>query len=209
MSSKTIVLATHNAGKVREFRTLLEPLGFTCLSAHDLNLPEPDETGTMFAENARLKAISAAEKSGYTALSDDSGLCVNGLDGAPGIFSARWAVNKNFAAALQRVQEELEQRAIAPEAWRAHFVAALVWRTPEGEEILAEGRVHGQIVWPPRGNLGFGYDPIFQPEDHDRTFGEMNEAEKHGLHTVMVNGLPQKTGLSHRARALGILLGRL
>ncbi|MBS7696371.1 MULTISPECIES: RdgB/HAM1 family non-canonical purine NTP pyrophosphatase [unclassified Chelatococcus] len=188
-----LVIATHNAGKLREMRELLAPFGIEARSAGELNLPEPDETGTTFAENAALKARAAAQATGLPSFADDSGLCVAALDGAPGIFSARWAgPTKDFPAAMARIAHELDIRDVASADRRAHFVSALVIAWPDGHEDLFEGRVFGTIV-PPRGTLGFGYDPIFQPDGHDRTFGEMASADKHGW---------SKTGaLSHRARA--------
>jgi XTP/dITP diphosphohydrolase len=148
----------------------------------------------MFAENAALKADAAASASGLPAFADDSGLCVDALDGAPGLFSARWAgPAKDFAAAMERVHRELERREAADR--RAHFVSALVLAWPDGHDELFEGRVHGEIVWPPRGERGFGYDPIFQPQGSDRTFGELGADEKHGIDWTTGRAL------SHRARA--------
>jgi len=194
-----IVIATHNRGKLREMQELLAPYGVEAVSAGDLGLPEPDETGMTFAENAALKAHAAAKAAGLPALADDSGLCVVALDGAPGIFSARWAgPGKDFAHAMRRVEEELARRgATEAEARRAHFVSALVVAWPDGHEELFEGRVFGTLVWPPRGDRGFGYDPMFQPDGHARTFGEMTGDEKHGW--------GQGEGLSHRARAFSKL----
>ena len=191
-----LVIATHNAGKLREMRELLAPFGIEARSAGELNLPEPDETGTTFAENAALKARAAAHATGMPAFADDSGLCVAALDGAPGIFSARWAgPTKDFAAAMARIAHELDIRGVAPADRRAHFVSALVVAWPDGHEDLFEGRVFGTLV-PPRGKLGFSYDPLFLPEGHDRTFGEMPSEEKHGL---------GPRPLSHRARAFAKL----
>jgi XTP/dITP diphosphohydrolase len=190
-----IVIATHNAGKLSEMRSLLTPYGLEVVSAGELGLAEPEETGTMFAENAAIKAHAAAKASGLLAIADDSGLCVDALDGAPGLFSARWAgEKKDFGAAMNRLNEELYSRGQSlPEGRKAHFVSALVLAWPDGHQEVFEGRVYGHLVWPPRGEAGFGYDPIFQPDGHERTFGEMNADEKHGI----VDG----TGLSHRARA--------
>jgi len=192
------VIATHNPGKLREMRELLGPYGVEAISAGELDLLEPDETGTMFAENAAIKAHAAAREAGLPAFADDSGLCVEALDGAPGLFSARWAgETKDFSAAMARVEDELRRRgATVPGERRAHFVSALVLAWPDGHEELFEGRVHGRLVWPPRGEKGFGYDPMFQPDDHARTFGEMAAEEKHGI-TWTKGG----QGLSHRARA--------
>ena len=194
-----VVIATHNPGKLAEMSELLAPFGIDAVSAGALGLPEPDETGTMFAENAAIKAHSAAQGSGLPALADDSGLCVHALDGAPGLFSARWAgAAKDFGAAMARIEAELESRSVTgPGARRAHFVSALVIAWPDGRTELAEGRVHGTLVWPPQGERGFGYDPMFQPDGHLQTFGEMSAEEKHGIRWELAEPAP----LSHRARA--------
>lgn len=198
-----IVVATHNAGKLIEFRELLAPFGLVLTSAGELGLPEPDETGHMFAENAAIKAHAAAKASGLVALADDSGIAIDALDGAPGIFSANWAgPGKDFKPALERVGRELERRgAMTPEARRAHFVSALVVAWPDGRDRLFEGRVFGVIAPAPRGAKGFGYDPLFQPDGETRTFGEMSSEEKHGLDWVPGG----RIGLSHRARAFRLL----
>lgn len=183
--SGKLVVASHNAGKVREISALLAPLGLEAVSAAALGLPEPDETGDTFVANAALKARAAAEAAGLPALSDDSGLAVAALGGAPGIYSARWAgPNKDFSAAMQRVWRELEAKGGDRSA---KFVCALALAFPGGALETFEGEAHGHIVWPPRGEKGFGYDPIFVPNRFDRTFGEMSHEEK----------LP----LTHRARA--------
>ncbi|MBP30907.1 RdgB/HAM1 family non-canonical purine NTP pyrophosphatase [Methylobacterium sp.] len=188
-----VVIATHNAGKLTEMRELLAPFGVEAVSAGELGLPEPEETGTMFAENAAIKAKAAADATGLPAFADDSGLCVDALDGAPGIFSARWAgPNKDFAAAMARIFAELDDRGAADR--RAHFVSALVLAWPDGHTELFEGRVFGDLV-AARGTAGFGYDPIFRPDGHARTFGEMSAEEKHGV------DWQKGQGLSHRARA--------
>jgi XTP/dITP diphosphohydrolase len=188
-----VVIATHNAGKLTEMRELLAPFGVEAVSAGELGLPEPEETGTMFAENAAIKAKAAADATGLPAFADDSGLCVDALDGAPGIFSARWAgPNKDFAAAMARIFAELDDRGAADR--RAHFVSALVLAWPDGHTELFEGRVFGDLV-AGRGTAGFGYDPIFRPDGHARTFGEMSAEEKHGV------DWQKGQGLSHRARA--------
>lgn len=193
-----VVIATHNAGKLAEMRDLLAPFGVEAISAGELGLPVPDETGHMFAENAAIKAQAAARATGLPALSDDSGICVMALDGAPGLFSADWAVNKQFGPAMERVERELRKRgALTPAERRAYFVSALVIAWPDGHEELFEGRVFGQVVHTPRGERGFGYDPLFLPDGHDRTFGEMSAAEKHGIDWD--KGLDG--ALSHRARA--------
>jgi XTP/dITP diphosphohydrolase len=199
--SGKVVIATHNQGKLREMRELLAPYGVALVSAGELSLPEPEEDGHMFAENAAIKAVAAANASGLPALADDSGICIDALDGAPGLFSANWAgPGKDFAPALARVQAELAKRgATTPEQRKAHFVSALVIAWPDGHQELFEGRVFGTVVDAPRGASGFGYDPIFQPAGHAKTFGEMTAEEKHG---IPADGSP---GLSHRARAFHVL----
>ena len=191
-----VVIATHNPGKLREMRELLAPYGIATQSAGELGLPEPEETGTTFAENARIKAVAAARASGKPAFADDSGLVVDALGGEPGIHSARWAgPDKDFRAAMNRIQTLLIERgAKTPEQRRAHFIAALCLAWPDGHVEDFEGRVDGVAVWPPRGDKGFGYDPLFRPDGFDITFGQMSADEKHGLP-------PQGRGLSHRARA--------
>ena len=199
-----LVVATHNGGKLREFRELLKPFDLDLTSAGELDLPEPDETGTTYAENARIKAQAAANASGLPALADDSGLSVMALWGAPGVFSARWAgPEKDFASAMQRIENELHERgAIETAQRRAVFVASLCLARPGGECDEVEGFVLGTLVWPPRGTEGFGYDPVFLPEGHERTFGEMSADEKHGVDWTTGHGL------SHRARAFIALAGR-
>jgi len=188
-----VVIATHNSGKLSELRELLSPYGIEAVSAGELGLTEPEETGTSFCTNARIKAQAAAAAAKLPAFADDSGLVVQALDGAPGIHSARWAgENKDFASAMQRIENLLRERNATDR--RAHFVSALCVAWPDGDVAEFEGRVDGTIVWPPRGTAGFGYDPIFLPDGHTRTFGEMNAEEKHGLS-------PKGRGLSHRARA--------
>src|SRR5215475_13346820 len=191
-----LVIATHNKGKLAEMRELLAPHGVEAVAASDLNLPEPEETGTSFAANARLKAEAAAQASGLPAFADDSGLAVDALDGAPGIYSARWAgETKDFAVAMARVERLLQERgATTSEKRKAHFVSALCVAWPDGHLEEVEARTDGTLVWPPRGTAGFGYDPAFLPDGYTRTFGEMTSVEKHGLP-------PLGLGLSHRARA--------
>ena len=191
-----VVIATHNPGKLKEMRELLRPHGIEPISAGDLGLDEPIETGTSFAENAKLKAASAANASHLPALADDSGLAVEALGGEPGINSARWAgEKKDFAHAMKAVEEKLQlKKATTPERRRGAFIAALCLAWPDGEIATFEGRVDGRIVWPPRGDQGFGYDPIFLADGFNRTFGEMSAEEKHGRP-------PRGEGLSHRARA--------
>jgi XTP/dITP diphosphohydrolase len=205
-----LVLASHNEGKVREIRDLLGPYGIEPVSALELDLPEPDEIGVSFVENADLKARQAADLSGLPALADDSGLCVDALGGRPGIFSARWACSdptvppdagpgevqgeRDFGLAMRRVWDELQ--ALGPEASRAaHFVCALAVVWPDGHAEWFEGRVDGTLVWPPRGDRGFGYDPMFVPAGRDATFGEMEPADKHAI--------------SHRAEAFRKLVAKL
>jgi XTP/dITP diphosphohydrolase len=191
-----LVIATHNPGKLVEMRDLLAIYGIDATSAGELGLPEPEETGKTFAENARIKATAAANASGRAAFADDSGLVVDALGGEPGIHSARWAgPGKDFRFAMNRIQTlMIERGARSPEQRRAHFIAALCLAWPDGHVEEFEGRVDGAAVWPPRGDQGFGYDPLFKPDGFDRTFGEMSAQEKHGLP-------PKGKGLSHRARA--------
>jgi len=191
-----VVIATHNPGKLREMRELLAPYGIATQSAGELELPEPEETGSTFAENARIKAVTAARASGKPAFADDSGLVVDALDGEPGIHSARWAgPDKDFRFAMNKIQSLLIERgAKTAERRRGHFVSALCVAWPDGHVEEFEATVDGTVVWPPRGTLGFGYDPLFLPDGQTQTFGEMPSEEKHGLP-------PHGRGLSHRARA--------
>jgi XTP/dITP diphosphohydrolase len=177
-----LVIASHNPGKVREIRELLGPFGLEPVSAGELGLDEPEETGTTFIANAELKALAAAVASGLPALADDSGLAVDALDGAPGIYSARWAgETKDFAIAMRKVHEAMEEIAGEEDSDRAHFVCALSLAWPDGHVENFEGKVFGHIVWPPRGEKGFGYDPIFRPTGHDISFAEMEPAAKHAM----------------------------
>lgn len=186
-----LVLATHNPGKVVELAELLGPHGFDVVSAGSLNLPEPEETEDSFIGNARLKALSAATLSGLPAIADDSGLCVDALGGAPGIYSARWAgAAKDFAVAMARVNDEL-----GDQPRTAHFICALCVAWPDGHTEVVEGRVDGTLVWPPRGGNGFGYDPMFLMDGQTQTYGEMARVEKEAD--------------NHRARAFALLLGLL
>jgi XTP/dITP diphosphohydrolase len=184
-----LVVASHNPGKVWEIKDLIAPYGFDAVSAGDLKLAEPEETETTFAGNARLKALAAAQGSGLPALADDSGLEVDALDGAPGVYSADWAMpGKDFGRAMQRVHDALAEKG----AWkgappRANFISVLCLAWPAGEHRLFEGRVYGTLVWPPRGGNGFGYDPMFVPDGASMTFGEMEPAAKYAI--------------SHRTRA--------
>lgn len=194
-----LVIATHNKGKLREIRALLEPFGIECISAADLDLPEPEETGVTFADNADLKARAAADLSGLPALSDDSGLCVDALKGRPGVFTANWAEDtegkRDWMRGMTRVWKELE--AAGPDASRdAHFICALAIAWPnDGQCETFEGRVDGTLVWPPRGDKGFGYDPMFAANGYDITFGEMDPDKKHSI--------------SHRANAFRKLVAAL
>ncbi len=191
-----LVIATHNPGKLAEMRELLAPHGVAAVSAGELGLGEPDETGDTFLANARIKAIAAAETARLPAFADDSGLAVDALDGAPGIYSARWAgPAKDFAVAMTRIERLLQERGATTASQRkAHFVSALCVAWPDGHLEEVEARADGILVWPPRGSAGFGYDPMFMPDGHSRTFGEMSAIEKHGMP-------PLGFGLSHRARA--------
>lgn len=184
-----LVVASHNPGKVWEIKELIAPYGLDAVSAGDLGLAEPDETETTFEGNARLKAVAAAEASGLPALADDSGLEIAALDGAPGVYSADWAMpGKDFGRAMQRVHDALEERgAWAGPAPKANFISVLCLAWPGGETRLFRGRVDGTLVWPPRGGNGFGYDPMFVPDGATETFGEMEPAAKYAI--------------SHRTRA--------
>lgn len=173
-----IVIASHNSGKVSEFKDLVSPFGVAVRSASELGLAEPEETGDTFAANAILKAAAARDSTNQPALADDSGLAVAALDGAPGIFSARWAgPGKDFDAAMRRVEDALK----GADDRRAQFVCALAVAWPDGACDVFKGTVDGTLVWPPRGDLGFGYDPMFLPVGHDTTFGEMDATAKHNI----------------------------
>jgi XTP/dITP diphosphohydrolase len=191
-----LVIATHNPGKLAEMRELLRPHGIEAVSAAELGLAEPPETGSSFRQNARIKAAAAATAADLPAFADDSGLTVDALDGEPGIYSARWAgPDKDFGRAMRTIEDKLRARgAETPDRRRAHFVCALCLAWPDGHAEEFEATVDGTLVWPPRGEQGFGYDPMFRPAGHGRTFGEMSSEEKHGLP-------PRGKGLSHRARA--------
>lgn len=198
-----LVIATHNAGKLKEIRELIEPFGFEVTSAGELGLPEPEEDGTTFEHNARLKAIAAMEATGLPALSDDSGLCVDALDGEPGVYTADWAElpdgSRDFDMAMRNVEEKLQAKGAAePEQRTASFNATLCLAWPDGHCEFYKGVAQGHLVWPPRGDVGFGYDPVFVPDGHERTFGEMTSQEKHGWQPG------QPDALSHRARAFQI-----
>jgi len=185
----TLVIASHNAGKVREIAHLLMPFGVQVVSAGDMGLAEPEETGTTFAENAKLKALAAAKASNLPALADDSGLAVTVLNGDPGIYSARWAgEKKDFVAAMALVNEKMSGSSDRS----AHFICSLCLAWPDGHTETFDGTVDGMVVWPPRGLRGFGYDPFFQPMGFTITFGEMDPEAKHKM--------------SHRAEAFRLLV---
>src|SRR5580700_1351201 len=191
-----LVIATHNPGKLAEMRELLAPHGVEAVSASELGLGEPEETGDSFHANAAIKAVAAAKAARLPAFADDSGLVVDALDGAPEIFSARWAgPTKDFNAAMAQIERLLQERgATAPDKRSARFVSALCVAWPDDHLEEVEARVDGTLVWPPRGTAGFGYDPAFLPDGHTRSFGEMTSIEKHGMP-------PLGLGLSHRAKA--------
>ncbi|MGV3553496.1 non-canonical purine NTP pyrophosphatase [Rhizobium sp.] len=205
LDTKTIVVASHNAGKIREIRDLIGPLGFEAKSAADLNFAEPDETGTTYEENARIKALASAMASGLPALSDDSGLAIDALDGAPGVYTANWAEkedgSRDFDMAMEKVETALADKgATTPDSRTGRFVSVLCLAWPDGHTELFRGEVEGMIVWPPRGKLGFGYDPVFQPIGYSETFGEMPAEAKHGWKPG------EAEALSHRARAFKLFV---
>ncbi len=190
-----LLIATHNPGKLAEMRELLAPFGVATISASELGLPQPEENGPSFISNAVIKARAAADTAKIPALADDSGLCVAALDDAPGINSARWAgPARDFGMAMKKVEHALRAANARP-PFKAHFISVLALAFPNGETQSFEGKVFGELVFPPRGSLGFGYDPIFLPEGFSRTFGEITRNEKHG---IPADGSP---ALSHRARA--------
>ncbi len=195
-----IVVASHNDGKLKEFADLMAPFGLEAKSAKEYGLPEPDETGTTFEENAYIKAHAAAKATGLPALSDDSGLMIDALDGAPGVYTANWAEapdgTRDFGVAMQRAEVAMQEvGAVNPEQRKGRFVAVICLAWPDGEAEYFRGEAAGTLVWPPRGNSGFGYDPVFQPDGQTRTFGEMTAEEKHSWKPG------QAEALSHRARA--------
>lgn len=197
---RKILVASHNEGKIAELRDLCGPLGVEVTSAKELGLPEPEETGDTFEANAATKALAAARASGLIALSDDSGLVVDALGGAPGVYTADWATladgSRDFGVAMRKVEDALKARGADTDAQRSgRFVSVLCLATPQGETSFYRGEAPGVLVWPPRGNLGFGYDPVFRPDGHARTFGEMTAEKKHGWKPG------QAEALSHRARA--------
>ena len=205
LETRTIVVASHNAGKIAEIADLIGPFGFSAKSAAELKFEEPDETGTTFEENAAIKALASARVSGLPALSDDSGLVVDALDGAPGVYTANWAEredgSRDFVMAMEKVEKALADRgATTPEQRSGRFVSVLCLAWPDGHTEMFRGEVKGTIVWPPRGNKGFGYDPVFQPEGFETTFGEMTAEEKHGWKPG------DQQALSHRARAFKLFV---
>lgn len=202
LESREIIVASHNAGKVREINDLIAPFGFSAKSAAEMSLPEPEETGTTFEENAAIKALAAAKATGLPALSDDSGLCVTALDDAPGVYTADWAEKadgsgRDFMMAMEKIQTAINAKGTNEHS--AKFVAVLCLAWPDGHREYFRGETHGEIVWPPRGDAGFGYDPIFLPDGHSKTFGEMSAEEKHSWKPEQ-----QDDGLSHRARAFAL-----
>lgn len=205
LEDRILVVASHNSGKIAEIRDLIAPFGFSTKSAADLNFIEPEETGTTFEENAAIKALASARASGLPALSDDSGLVVDALGGAPGVYTANWAEredgSRDFTMAMEKVERALgEKKAASPEARTARFVSVLCLAWPDGHTELFRGEVEGHLVWPPRGTKGFGYDPVFQPRGYETTFGEMSADEKHGWR----HG--EAEALSHRARAFKLFV---
>jgi XTP/dITP diphosphohydrolase len=205
LDTKTIVVASHNAGKIREIEDLIGPFGFSAKSAAALNFEEPDETGTTFEENATIKALASAKASGLPALSDDSGIVIDALDGAPGVYTANWAETadgtRDFAMAMEKVEKALAEKGATETKDRtARFVSVLCLAWPDGHTELFRGEVEGHVVWPPRGDRGFGYDPVFQPEGYETTFGEMSAEEKHGWKPG------DASALSHRARAFKLFV---
>ena len=205
LDTRTIVVASHNAGKIREIADLIGPFGFAAKSAAELNFIEPDETGTTSEENATIKALASAKAAGLPALSDDSGLVIDALDGAPGVYTANWAETadgtRDFSMAMRKVEDALQERGAATEQQRtARFVSVLCLAWPDGHTELFRGEVEGVIAPAPRGTQGFGYDPIFQPSGYSTTFGEMSAEEKHGWKPG------DAQALSHRARAFKIFV---
>lgn len=200
LEGKKLVVATHNAGKLKEIADLIGPFGFETTSAGELGLEEPEETGTTFEANAYIKAFFAAKSTGLPALSDDSGLEADALDKAPGVYTADWAIEpdgtRDFNKAMQKVEDALEKKgATTPDKRHGRFVSVLCLAWPDGHAEYFRGEIEGTLVWPPRGKDGFGFDPIFQPEGYSKTFGEMTAQEKHGWKPG------DKQALSHRARA--------
>lgn len=205
LDTKTIVVASHNAGKIREIADLIGPFGFSAKSAAELKFEEPDETGTTFEENAAIKALASAKASGLPALSDDSGIVIDALGGAPGVYTANWAEredgSRDFAMAMEKVEQALQKAGATHfESRTARFVSVLCLAWPDGHVEMFRGEVEGHVAWPPRGTQGFGYDPVFQPVGYDLTFGEMSAEEKHGWKPG------DAQALSHRARAFKLFV---
>ena len=202
LEAREIIVASHNAGKVAEINDLITPYGLSAKSAAELNLVEPNETGSTFEENAAIKALAAAKATGLPALSDDSGLCVKALDDAPGVYTADWAEKddssgRDFIMAMSKINDAIEAKATSERG--GYFVAVLCLAWPDEHVEYFRGEVHGEIIWPPRGDAGFGYDPIFLPQNHEKTFGEMSAEEKHSWKPGQADD-----GLSHRARAFAL-----
>ncbi|WP_332065272.1 non-canonical purine NTP pyrophosphatase [Bartonella sp. CB189] len=206
--TKKLVIATHNAGKLREITTLIAPFGLTTQSSKEIGLLEPKETGTTFEENAYIKAFSAAKNTGLPALSDDSGMEVDALNGAPGVYTADWAVEpngtRNFLKAMQKIEDELQKvKAYTKSQRKCRFISVICIAWPDGYADYFRGSIDGTFVWPPCGDEGFGLDPVFLPDGYEKTFGEMSMEQKHGWK------LNDKTPLSHRARAFKLLAENL
>jgi XTP/dITP diphosphohydrolase len=200
LSARKIVVASHNEGKLREFAELIAPFGFEAKSAKEYGLPEPDETGTTFEQNAYIKAHAAAVATGLPALSDDSGLMIDALNGQPGVYTANWAEGedgkRDFMRAMTRAESAMQGAgATSADKRKGRFVAVLCLAYPNGDAEYFRGEAEGTLIWPPRGELGFGYDPVFMPDGYDMTFGEMTPEQKHGWKPGQANAL------SHRARA--------
>jgi XTP/dITP diphosphohydrolase len=205
LDTRTIVVASHKAGKIAEIADLIGPFGFSAKSAAELKFDEPDETGTTFEENAAIKALASAKASGLPALSDDSGLVIDALDGAPGVYTANWAERedgtRDFAMAMEKVEAALSDKGASKPAERtARFVSVLCLAWPDGHTEFFRGEIEGHVAWPPRGTSGFGYDPVFQPQGYEATFGEMTAEEKHGWKPGNAQAL------SHRARAFKLFV---
>ncbi|WP_102829898.1 RdgB/HAM1 family non-canonical purine NTP pyrophosphatase [Bartonella bovis] len=203
--NKKLVIATHNTGKLHEINTLIAPFGLTTLSAKELSLPEPKETGTTFEENAYIKAFAAAKTTQLPALSDDSGLEIDALGGAPGVYTADWAIQpngtRNFLKAMQKIEDELQKiGALEKSQRKCRFISVICVAWPDGYADYFHGSIEGTFIWPPRGDKGFGFDPIFLPDGYENTFGEMSTEQKHGWK------LNDKTPLSHRSRAFKLFV---
>ncbi|MCZ2327977.1 RdgB/HAM1 family non-canonical purine NTP pyrophosphatase [Bartonella sp. F02] len=208
ITPKKLVIATHNAGKLHEITTLLTPFSLELQSAKELGLPEPKETGTTFEENAYIKAFSAAKATELPALSDDSGLEIDALGGAPGVYTADWAIQsdgtRNFSKAMQKIEDEFQKiGSLEKDQRKGRFISVICIAWPDGYADYFHGSVEGTLIWPPRGNQGFGFDPIFLPNGYEKTFGEMSTEQKHGWK------LNETNPLSHRARAFKLLAENL